>query len=54
MLLHLKNILRDKKITNDIEIHELIELASQGLPILEIDLREYLNQLAASENERLC
>ena len=52
MLLHLKNILRDKKITNDIDIHELIELASQGLPDIRNRFEEYLNQLAALENER--
>jgi len=52
MLLHLNNILRDKKITNDIDIHELIELASQGLPDIRNRFEEYLNQLAALENER--
>jgi hypothetical protein len=52
MLLQLHNILRDKRITKDKDILELIELGSQGLPDIRDRFEELLNQVAALENEK--
>jgi arsenate reductase-like glutaredoxin family protein len=52
MLLQLHNILRDKRITKDKDIYELIELVSQGLPDIRNRFEELLNQVAALENEK--
>jgi hypothetical protein len=51
-LLRLHNILMDKRITNDKDIHELIELANHGLPDIRNRFEELLNQVAALENEK--
>jgi hypothetical protein len=52
MLLRLHNILRDKRITKDKDICELIELVSQGLPDIRNRFEESLNQVSALENEK--
>ena len=52
MLLQLHNILRDKRITKDKDIHELIELANHGLPDIRNRFEELLNQVSALENEK--
>jgi hypothetical protein len=52
LLLHLHNILRDKRITNDKDIHELIGLASQGLPDIRNRFEGLLNQVEALEKEK--
>ena len=52
MLLHLHDILRDKRITKDKDIHELIELANHGLPDIRNRFEELLNQVTALENEK--
>jgi transposase len=52
LLLRLHNILKDKRITKDKDIHELIELANDGLPNLRARFEMLLNQIAALENEK--
>jgi hypothetical protein len=52
MLLQLHNILKDKRITKDKDISELIDLANQGLPDIRNRFEELLNQVAALENEK--
>jgi hypothetical protein len=52
MLLQLHNILKDKRITKDKDICELIELANHGLPDIRNRFEELLNQVAALENEK--
>jgi hypothetical protein len=52
MHLQLHNILKEKRITKDKDICELIELGSQGLPDIRNRFEELLNQVAALENEK--
>jgi chromosome segregation ATPase len=52
MLLQLHDILKDKRITKDKDIGELIELANNGLPDIRNKFEELLNQVAALENEK--
>ena len=52
MLLQLHNILRDKRITKDKDINELIELANHGLPDIRNRFKEMLNQVSAMEKEK--
>jgi hypothetical protein len=52
LVLRLHNILKDKRITKDKDICELIELGSQGLPDIRNRFEELLNQVAALENEK--
>jgi transposase len=51
-LLRLHNILKDKRITKDKDISELIELANDGIPNLRARFEMLLNQIAALENEK--
>ena len=52
LLLRLHNILKDKRITKDKDISDLIELANDGLPNLRARFEELLNQVTALENEK--
>jgi chromosome segregation ATPase len=52
MLLQLHDILKDKRITKDKDISELIDLANHGLPDIRNRFEELLNQVAALENEK--
>src|SRR5688500_5977441 len=52
LLLRLHNILKDKRITKDKDISDLIELAKDGLPNLRAKFEELLNQVTALENEK--
>ena len=52
LLLRLHNILKDKRITKDKDISDLIELASHDLPNLEANFDVLLNQVTALENEK--
>jgi hypothetical protein len=52
LLLQLNNILRDKRITKDKDICELIELANQGLPEIRNRFQELLKRVSALENEK--
>ena len=52
LLLRLHNILKDKRITKDIDISELIELANDGLPNLRARFEVLLDQVTALDNER--
>ena len=52
LLLRLHNILKDKRITKDKNISELIELANDGLPNLRARFEMLLNQVTALENEK--
>ena len=52
LLLQLHNILKDKRITKDKDISDLIELANDGLPNLKARFEELLNQVTALENEK--
>ena len=52
LLLRLHNILKDKRITKDKDISDLIELANDGLPNLRNRFEELLNQVTALENEK--
>jgi hypothetical protein len=52
LLLRLHNILKDKRITKDKDISDLIELAKDGLPNLRARFEELLNQVTALENEK--
>ena len=52
LLLRLHNILKDKRITKDKDISDLIELANDGLPNLRARFEVLLNQVTALENEK--
>jgi hypothetical protein len=52
LLLQLHEILKDKRITRDTDIHELIETVNHGLPDIRSRFEEILNQVAALENEK--
>jgi hypothetical protein len=52
LLLRLHNILKDKRITKDKDISDLIELANDGLPNLSARFEMLLNQITALENEK--
>ena len=52
LLLRLHNILKDKRITKDKDISDLIELANDGLPNIRNRFEELLNQVTALENEK--
>jgi len=52
LLLRLHNILKDKRITKDKDVSDLIELANDGLPYLRARFEELLNQVTALENEK--
>jgi hypothetical protein len=52
LLLQLHDILKEKRITKDKDISELIDLANHGLPAIRNRFEEVLNQLAALENEK--
>ena len=52
MLLQLHNILREKRITKDKDICELIELVNHSLPDIRNRFEELLNQVATLENEK--
>jgi transposase len=52
LLLQLHEILKEKRITKDKDICELIELASQGLPDIRNRFEEMLNQVSVLENEK--
>jgi hypothetical protein len=52
MPLQLHDILKDKRITKDKDISELIDLANHGLPHIRNRFEELLNQVAALENEK--
>ena len=52
LLLRLHNILKDKRITKDKDISDLIELANDGLPNLRARFEMLLNQVTALENEK--
>ena len=52
LLLRLHNILKDKRITKDKDISDLIELANDGLTNLKARFEELLNQVTALENEK--
>ena len=52
LLLQLHEILKEKRVTKDKDICELIELANHGLPDLRNRFEELLNQVMALENER--
>jgi len=51
LLLRLHNILKDKRITKDKDISDLIELANDGLPNLRARFEMLLNQVTALDNE---
>jgi hypothetical protein len=50
--LRLHNVLKDKRITKDKDISDLIELANDGLPNLRASFEVLLNQISALENEK--
>jgi hypothetical protein len=52
LLFRLHNILKDKRITKDKDISDLIELANDGLPNLRARFEVLLNQITALENEK--
>jgi hypothetical protein len=52
LLLRLHNILKDKRITKDNDISDLIDLANTGLPNLRNRFEDLLNQVTALENEK--
>jgi hypothetical protein len=52
LLLRLHNILKDKRITKDKDISDLIELANDGLPNLRARFEELLNQVATLDSEK--
>jgi hypothetical protein len=53
LLLQLFKILKDNRITKDKDIHDLIELANNGLPSLRNRHEDLLNQLTALENKKV-
>jgi hypothetical protein len=52
LLLRLHNTLKDKRITKDKDISDLIELANDGLPNLRARFEVLLNQITALGNEK--
>jgi transposase len=52
LLLRLHNILKEKRITKDKDISDLIELANDGLPNLRARFGELLNEVTTLENEK--
>jgi hypothetical protein len=52
LLLRLHNILKDKRITKDKDISDLIELANDGLPNLRARFEMLLDQVTVLENEK--
>jgi transposase len=52
LLLKLFKILKDNRITKDKDIHDLIELANNGLPNLRARFEMILNQVTDLENEK--
>jgi hypothetical protein len=52
LLLSLHNLLKEKRVTKDKDISELIELANDGLPNLRARFEMLLNQVTALEDER--
>jgi hypothetical protein len=52
LLLRLYNTLKDKRITKDKDISNLIELANDGLPNLRARFEVLLNQITVLENEK--
>jgi transposase len=52
LLLRLHNIIKDKRITKDKDISNLIELANDGLPNLRARFEVLLNQITGLENEK--
>ena len=52
LFLQLHNILKDKRITKDKDISDLIELANDGLPNLRARFEVLLNQVTILENEK--
>jgi hypothetical protein len=52
LLLQLHDILKEKRITKDRDISELIDLANHGLPDIRNRFKEMLNQVTALENEK--
>ena len=52
LLLPLHEILKDKRITKDKDISDLIEIANDGLPNLRARFEMLLNQVTALENEK--
>jgi hypothetical protein len=52
LLLRLHNILKDKRITKDKDISDLIEIANNGLPNLRAIFEGLLDQVTALENEK--
>ena len=52
LLLRLHNILKDKRITKDKDISDLIELANDDLPNLRARFDMLINQVTALENEK--
>jgi hypothetical protein len=51
-LLWLHNILKDKRITKDNDISDLIDLANTGLPNIRNRFEDLLNQVTVLENEK--
>jgi transposase len=52
LLLRLHDTLKDKRITKDKDVSDLIELANDGLPNLRARFEELLNQVTVLENEK--
>lgn len=52
LLLQLHGILKEKRITKDKDIQELIDLANHGLPDIRNRFEEMLNQVSVLENEK--
>ena len=52
LLLRLHNILKDKRITKDKDISDLIELAKDGLPNIRVRFEELLSQVATLDAEK--
>ena len=52
LLLLLHNILKDKRITKDKDVSDLIELANDGLPNLRARFEMLLNQITTLEDEK--
>jgi hypothetical protein len=52
LLLRLHNVLKDKRITKDKDISDLIELPNEGLPNLRARFEVLLNQITTLENEK--
>ena len=52
LLLRLYNILKDKRITKDKDISDLIELANDGIPNLRARFEVLLDQVTELENEK--